>query len=84
MGKLADHMETKARNMNDMFERCGVDLAALAADRLGLTLAAAIRGCMFCKAGEECRLWLDIHDGIARIDPPEFCPNAGRIRQTRP
>ncbi|WP_159591016.1 DUF6455 family protein [Chelativorans xinjiangense] len=83
MGNLADRIGAKARNMSEMFERCGVAPAALVMDRLGFTLAAAARSCMLCPAEKECRLWLDLQGNRGRADPPSFCPNAGRIHRAR-
>lgn len=81
--KLMERFNHKSRNMGDMFERCGVDAGTMAMERMGLTLAAAARSCMRCAAESECRLWLDLHRDGEPIDPPAFCPNAGRIRQAR-
>lgn len=59
-GKLMERFDNKTRNMGDMFKRCGVDAGAMAMERMGLTLAAAVRSCMRCAAERECRLWLDL------------------------
>lgn len=83
MERLIERLDGQARNMSEMFGRCGVDTGQLATDRLGLTIAAAARSCLLCPAGRECRLWLDLHEKGERTDPPAFCPNGARILRAR-
>ena len=44
-------------------------------------LKSAVYACAGCRDTEKCREWLA--EGRRHADPPEFCPNAGRIRQFR-
>lgn len=44
-------------------------------------LKSAVYACAACQDTDKCREWLA--EGRRRTEPPEFCPNAGRIRQLR-
>ena len=44
-------------------------------------LKSAVYACAGCRDTDKCREWLA--EGRRHADPPEFCPNARRIRQLR-
>lgn len=77
-------LDVHSRLMGRMMARCGIDPVALAQDRLGLSYAAAVRDCLACGQVESCRRWAAAADADGRIcEPPAFCTNAERFRQTR-
>ncbi|MDJ1465775.1 DUF6455 family protein (plasmid) [Nitratireductor sp. GZWM139] len=76
MKRLSQKIETHAKLMGKMMDRCDVDLQRLAADRLGLTLASAVRTCARCRNADSCRGWLAATAGETKRQPPSFCPNA--------
>lgn len=74
-------MDAHSLLLGRMLRRCGIDPGRLAQERLGLTFAAAARGCMACSHAETCRRWADAVEADGRIcEPPSFCPNAERFR----
>ncbi|MDN2565498.1 DUF6455 family protein [Aquibium sp. A9E412] len=79
MSTLTRRIEDHARKMGAMMERCGVDAAMLANDRLGLTLAQASRACLACRAEAACTDWLAASAGTTVDAAPDFCPNAARF-----
>ena len=65
--------------MDDMMERCGVDLLdAIRMDR-GQSFVEARAKCRLCVCVRTCRDWLLAPDAdLSR--PPDFCPNARLFR----
>jgi hypothetical protein len=65
--------------MDDMIERCGIDMLALIHSDRGQSFAEARAKCRLCLRASACREWL-----LARRDgpipPPDFCPNASLFR----
>jgi hypothetical protein len=72
--KIWDRADRQIRNMSEMMERLRLDPVAVAEQRLGLTLAHAIRTCQSCEAGEVCCDWLK-RASVQLERPPAFCPN---------
>jgi Family of unknown function (DUF6455) len=81
MTAFLEGLEFHAQNLGSMMERCGVDPARLAQDRLGLTMAAVVRACVACRCPELCQAWLESASGRDNA-PPAFCPNAERFRSS--
>jgi hypothetical protein len=63
-----------------MLRCCGVDPARLAHDGPGPGFIVLARACMACTQVEACRRWLDAAAPDSRREPPDFCPNAERLR----
>lgn len=82
MTPFLSRLEVHSKLMGRMMTRCGVDPVHLAQDRLGLTLASAVRSCMACGRTESCRRWADVAEADGKVcEPPSFCPNGERFRQ---
>jgi len=65
--------------MDDMMERCGVDvLAVIRSDRVQ-SFAEARARCRLCLSERTCREWLLAPPG-ERVLPPDFCPNGSLFR----
>lgn len=76
MTRISGNIEPRAKLMGKMMDRCDVDIQHLAKDRLGLTLASAIRSCRLCSNATSCETWLAATAGEITHRPPAFCPNA--------
>ncbi|WP_292899460.1 MULTISPECIES: DUF6455 family protein [unclassified Nitratireductor] len=77
MTRISKNIETRAKLMGKMMDRCDVDIQHLARERLGLTFASAIRSCRLCSNAASCEVWLAATAGEPAHTPPAFCPNAG-------
>lgn len=64
-----------------MLRCCGVEPARIAEEAGGPGFLVIARACMVCENTDACRLWLDAAAPGRRRVPPDFCPNAGRLRQ---
>jgi len=71
---------THAALLGRMLRRCAVDPARLAEEAGGPGFLVIARACMVCENVEECRRWLDAAEPGRRYTPPDFCPNAARLR----
>lgn len=79
---LTDRLERKMTSLRAMMDKTGLDVARFAGNRRGLDLAAAIRTCQACGAGQVCHDWLQrAPERVARA--PAFCPNADRFAQAK-
>jgi hypothetical protein len=65
--------------MDDMMERCGVDLLDVIRKDRGQSLVEARSRCRWCACVGTCRDWLLAPDGDVS-SPPDFCPNADFFR----
>jgi len=83
MGKFLSRLETHSKFMGRMMEYCGIDPVHLAQDRCGITMMQAARACMACGRTESCKKWLDAAERAGIQEPPSFCPNAERFRQSQ-
>jgi hypothetical protein len=64
--------------MDQMMQTLGVDvLTAIRLDR-GQSFVDARARCRECLHESECRIWLDLPQGLP--SPPDFCPNANFFR----
>jgi len=45
-------------------------------------MRTSVFACLRCKSTALCKAWIENADGEA--EPPEFCPNAGRLRPLLP
>ena len=70
--------EPRARNMGEMIDRLGVE-PGQSIDG-GRILRSMAQSCLACRAGEECRDWLDARTGSLKA-APAFCPNADRFQE---
>jgi hypothetical protein len=61
--------------MDDMMERCGVDVLELIHRDRGCSFAEARAKCRLCPSARACREWL-LAPRDELISPPDFCPNA--------
>ncbi len=66
-------VEQRARRMNDMMRRLGVDASTLARVDAGDAYLEARTRCLDCASCDECLRWLMTSDTGSAI--PEFCPN---------
>ncbi len=65
--------------MDDMMERCGVDLLGVIAKDGGQSYVRARSRCRGCASVAVCRDWLLACDP-ASCEPQDFCPNSGLFR----
>jgi Family of unknown function (DUF6455) len=65
--------------MDDMMERCGVDVLDVIHKDSGQSFVEARARCRSCAWVRTCRNWLLVSEG-AMSRPPDFCPNAGIFR----
>lgn len=65
--------------MDDMMERCGVDLLGVIAKDGGQSYVQARSRCRGCASVAVCRDWLLAGDAASN-EPQEFCPNSGLFR----
>lgn len=75
-----DRADRQIGNMSEMMQRLNLDPVAVSQQRLGLSLAHAIRTCQSCDAGEVCCDWLK-RASVHLQHPPAFCPNAPLFEQ---
>jgi hypothetical protein len=65
--------------MDDMMERCGVDVLDVIRRDRGQSFAEARARCRSCLSVRRCREWL-LAAGSDLAPPPGFCPNADLFR----
>jgi len=65
--------------LDDMMERCGVDVLDVIRRDRGQSFAEARARCRLCTCAGTCRDWLLASDGDLSW-PPDFCPNARLFR----
>ena len=65
--------------MDDMMERCGVDVLEVIREDRGQSFVEARTKCRLCSRVKICREWLLTPDGDMSW-PPDFCPNARFFR----
>lgn len=73
--KVGTRLERQAHLMGLMMERLGVDQELAGQEQLGLSLARAVRSCVFCRHSDACESWLN---GCSEHQPglgPDFCGN---------
>ncbi len=66
---------------SSMLGRLGLSLEKVKITLYADHLPTAAYLCMRCKSGEACNRWLA--GKAARVDPPEFCPNANFLKLLR-
>lgn len=69
--------------MEDMMERCGVEMLDVIHTDSGRSFAEARAKCRSCAAVMTCRAWLLTFGGRDTAPVPTFCPNAGLFRTCR-
>ncbi|HCL63551.1 MAG TPA: hypothetical protein DIC56_01610 [Rhizobium sp.] len=72
--RVATGLERQSHLMSVMMERLGVDQALAGQEQLGLSLARAVRSCLFCRHSDACEAWLSHCEGQMETGP-EFCGN---------
>ena len=65
--------------LDDMMERCGVDVLDVIRRDRGQSFAEARAKCRLCLSARTCREWL-LAPGVELASPPDFCPNACLFR----
>ena len=65
--------------MDDLMERCGVDVLDVIRSDRGQSFAEARAKCRVCLSARTCREWL-LAPGSELASPPDFCPNASLFR----
>ena len=65
--------------LDDMMERCGVDVLDVIRRDRGQSFAEARAKCRLCLSARTCREWLLAPRGEL-ASPPDFCPNAHLFR----
>ena len=65
--------------MDDMMERCGVNVLDVIRRHRGQSFVDARAKCRLCSCVKICREWLLAGDGELPV-PPDFCPNARFFR----
>ena len=65
--------------MDDMMQRCGVDVLDLINKDIGQSFAEACAKCRFCACVGACRQWL-LGPERELSRPPDFCPNTRLFR----
>jgi Family of unknown function (DUF6455) len=65
--------------MDDMMERCGVDVLDVIRKDRGQAFVEARARCRSCAWVRTCRNWLLVSED-SRSRPPDFCPNMGIFR----
>ncbi len=69
--------------MEDMMERCGVDMLDVIHTDRGRSFAEARAKCRACPVSMTCRAWLLTAGGRDIASVPAFCPNADLFRACR-
>lgn len=70
---LVRRVERRARRMQDLMDRVGVDPAALVRVKGGDAYKQARERCLFCGTSDKCLRWLDQTPPTDKR--PVFCPN---------
>ena len=70
---VTQHVENRARRLNDMIARVGIDPVQLVRLRQGEAYLEARKICIECHHAVTCLQWLDTpHENS---EQPDFCPN---------
>lgn len=72
--RVAARLERQSHLMSVMMERLGVHPELAGQEQFGLSLARAVRTCLFCRRSDACEAWLSHCDGLPKAGP-EFCGN---------
>ncbi|CAD7027566.1 hypothetical protein REJC140_02517 [Pseudorhizobium endolithicum] len=73
--RIGLRLERQSHLMSMMMERLGVDQELAGQEQLGLTMAHAVRSCIFCRYSAACEEWLSAGAGRTPPAGPEFCGN---------
>ena len=66
--------------LDDMMERCGVDVVQVVRSDGGRSFAEARARCRLCLSARRCGEWLLAAPRGELASPPDFCPNACLFR----
>lgn len=72
--RVATRLEHQSYLMSVMMDRLGVNQELAGQEQLGLSLARAVRSCLFCRHSDACKVWLSHCEGQPKA-APEFCGN---------
>lgn len=76
---MVEQVERRARRLNDMIEKLGIDRSRLARACAGEALSLANRNCLKCSNPSACIDWVDAI-AAGPLIPPHFCPNVDLLR----
>lgn len=79
---MCNHVERRARRLNDMIERIGANRSRLVRACGGATIAEAAQNCLSCPYPTACFEWVSDRSFDAS-EPPPFCRNRNLIRRCR-
>ncbi len=74
------HLERPSGLMGLMMTHLDVDQESAAQERLGLSLARAVRACLYCRHGNACEAWLASNAHAEGGVAPSFCANRDFFR----
>lgn len=73
--RIEKRLERQSSLMGLMMTHLDVDQESAAQERLGLSLARAVRACLFCRHGNACEAWLSSSAQAGGGIAPGFCTN---------
>lgn len=79
---MCNHVERRARRLNDMIDRIGANRSRLVRACGGETIAEASKNCLSCPYPTACIEWVSDRSFDA-MEPPSFCRNRNLIRRCR-
>lgn len=79
---MCNHVERRARRLNDMIDRIGANRSRLVRACGGATIAEAAQNCLSCPYPTACIEWVSDRSFDAS-EPPPFCRNRNLIRRCR-
>jgi hypothetical protein len=77
---MLERVERQEQSLDEMMKALGVDALRLARQEGGDAYARTRALCLFCKASNVCRQWLD---SDKREAVPSFCPNLALLLECR-
>ncbi|CAD7052043.1 hypothetical protein RHAB21_04390 [Pseudorhizobium halotolerans] len=78
--RIEKRLERQSSLMGLMMTHLDVDQESAAQERLGLSLARAVRACLFCRHGNACEAWLSSNAQAREGVAPGFCTNRDFFR----
>ena len=78
--RIGMRLERQVGLMGLMMTHLDVDQERAAQGRLGLSMAGAVRACLFCRHGNACEAWLSSKAHAGGGVAPSFCGNRDFFR----
>jgi hypothetical protein len=78
--RIEKRLERQSSLMGLMMTHLDVDQESAAQERLGLSLARAVRACLYCRHGNACEAWLASNAHAGEGVAPSFCTNRDFFR----